>query len=247
MKKTLLLTLISVIALVGISSCKSKKVDEKPVASTGRLAPYSEDAHRLALRDELTSRSQPKEGFEIDADRVNFYFEALTKIGQMIGSTEEIPSHLSEIHTFPNPSVREVLLVLDKDSQFKDAFSQKRTITPDLYMNQLLSQNRISIKDYQESSIGPQVLLYADKMLNAPELAHTLAQFKGISGAEAVIPSGDGNDITAGAEGKNATAIKLSIGKGDCPSGCIHRKFWVFYVHPDGSVTFEGTRGELPE
>lgn len=247
MKKTLYFSLLVAVALLGFAGCKSKKVDEKPVASTGRLAPYSEDAHRLALRDELTSRSQPKEGFDIDADRVNFYFEALTKIGEMIGTHDDIPGYLSEIHTFPNPSVREVLVVLDNDSQFKDAFSQKRTVTPDLYMNQLLSQNRISIKDYQESSIGPQVTMYADRMLNAPELAHTLAQFKGISGAEAVIPSGDGNDITAGAEGKNATAIKLSIGKGDCPSGCIHRKFWVFYVHPDGSVTFEGTRGELPE
>lgn len=238
------------LSVMGVG-CKTKKKDQGPSASgsttPGRLAPYSEDAHRLALREELSSTHAAKEGFDINPERVEFYFQALTKISALFGTQDDLPSNLSEIHTQPNPSLREVRLVLDADSQFKDSFSQKRTVTPDLYMNQILSQNRISIREYQESSIGPQVLLYADKMLNAPELANALGQFKGIKAAEAVLPMGDGNDITSGSEGKNAFAIRFSIGKGDCPSGCIYRKFWVFYVTPDGAVSFQGTRGELPE
>ena len=59
--------------------------------------------------------------------------------------------------------------------------------------------------------------------------------------------AGDGNDIIWGSEGKNHMALKFKVGQGDCPSGCINNKYWIFYVQEDGSINYMGTRGELPE
>lgn len=38
--------------------------------------------------------------------------------------------------------------------------------------------------------------------------------------------------------------IKLTIGWGDCPSGCIERHTWTYLVRSDGAVTLEGETGD---
>jgi Carboxypeptidase regulatory-like domain len=38
-------------------------------------------------------------------------------------------------------------------------------------------------------------------------------------------------------------AVKIEIGWGDCPAGCINRHTWSFVVTPDGAVTLKGETG----
>jgi hypothetical protein len=53
-------------------------------------------------------------------------------------------------------------------------------------------------------------------------------------------------EATALADG--AYQIKLTLGWGDCPSGCIERHTWVFMVTADGQVTLVEESGDpLPE
>jgi hypothetical protein len=39
-------------------------------------------------------------------------------------------------------------------------------------------------------------------------------------------------------------AIQITIGWGDCPSGCINRHVWSFSVTPDGDVTLDSETGD---
>lgn len=250
MKTHQLITLCLLVSgLVFMAGCKGKKGNNNKKAEDlpAELAKaYQEDANRLALRELITSTRRTSElGTAIPEERVKYYFDALKKIYFMSKSDENIPD-ISHIHTWPDPDMQEVKVLLEKDSPFKEPFSQKRTTTTDMYLNQILSENKLSITNYEESIIGPMVYFKSPKFLNTKELAYMLTQIKGIQVGEAMIPSGDGNNITTGAEGKNALAIRYSVGEGDCPSGCIHRKYWVFYLNPDNTISYMGTRGELP-
>jgi hypothetical protein len=40
--------------------------------------------------------------------------------------------------------------------------------------------------------------------------------------------------------------IKITLGSGDCPAGCIERQTWTFNVMPDGSVIPVAAPGGTP-
>lgn len=45
------------------------------------------------------------------------------------------------------------------------------------------------------------------------------------------------------ASGVGAFIVKIRIGWGDCPAGCIDEHVWTYVVGPDGSVTVQGEAG----
>ena len=250
MKKNSVRLLSMVLLLSFAFACKSgggpQKPEQKELEIPSELkAAFNEDAHRLALR-EFNSKTQLENSAELPKDRVKYYMDLLVRCWQKWNSDPEIPN-LDHIHTLPRPNMQTLQLVLTKDSPYKDNWSQRRTMTGNLYLNQLLSQYQMSIKEYRESSIGPMVRMTSKRFINTPELAMLLGKIEGIKIAETAGFAGDGNDITYGPDGKNAVSIRFSIGAGDCPSGCIHRKYYVFYVNQDQSLQYMGTRGEIPE
>jgi hypothetical protein len=40
--------------------------------------------------------------------------------------------------------------------------------------------------------------------------------------------------------------LDYSVGYGDCPAGCIGRRFYHFVVHADGTVEYRGASGTPP-
>ena len=55
---------------------------------------------------------------------------------------------------------------------------------------------------------------------------------------------GDGNDIRASRA--DLILLDYSVGYGDCPAGCIGRRFYHFAVHEDGTVDYLGASGSPP-
>jgi hypothetical protein len=52
--------------------------------------------------------------------------------------------------------------------------------------------------------------------------------------------------LRAEEERGSAWRLTYSVGHGDCPAGCIARRFWAFDVHADASVTDVGSWGDPP-
>lgn len=232
-------------AACGGSKSKQKKPTAHKDLPAELAAAYREDAARLAVRELLTTTQSGERGAEIPQERIDYYFGLLSKVYWMTVENDTIPN-LSGIHTFKTPNLHKVLVVLEKDSPFRENWSQGVTMTSNLYLNQLIAKHQLSIENYRESGLGPSLLMVSPQNLNTPELAFLIKNFESIRHAEADGMAGDGNDITWGSDSKNAMALKFSIGAGDCPSGCIQRKTWVFYVMPDGSINYMGTRGTIP-
>jgi hypothetical protein len=238
-----------IVVVVAWSACKSSQGGKKPSANrelpAELAAAYREDASRLAVREYLSTSQTGEQDAVIPQDRVDYFYGLLSKIYWMYKDIDSIPD-LSGIHTLKNPNLRQIMVVLEKDSPFKENWSKGVTMTNNLYLNQLISKNKITIKNYRETTLGPTLTMETAGFVNTKELAFLVKNFESIRHAEAEGTIGDGNDITYGSDSKNAMAIKYSIGEGDCPSGCINRKWWVFYIMPDGTINYMGTRGKIP-
>ena len=205
---------------------------------------YREDAHRLAVREFNTTTRNDQPQTEIPQDRVNFFYDLLTKIYLMSEKDPAIPS-IKGIHTFGNPPLQEVIVFLEKDADFAENWIKGQRMTSNLYLNQVMSENSLRVKDFKESGMGTWGVVQTPKYVNTKDLAFILSRIDGIKSAEPNSMAGDGNNIEWGSEGKNHMALKFSKGEGDCPSGCINRKYWIFYVQ-EGNINYMGTRGELP-
>ncbi|MEM7036111.1 MAG: hypothetical protein AAF570_03955 [Bacteroidota bacterium] len=246
--------ILAILALaVGLSfqsGCKSgpkgDKETKKDALPEALAKAYQEDAARMTLREILSSNQSGEREAELPKERVAYFYDLLSKIYWMSEKDEEIPK-ISHIHTFGSPSLNQILTVLEKDAEFKENWANGRTMSSNLYLNQLMSRYKLKIKNYRDGALGPTMILESPMYVNTTELAFLLSNIDGIRHAEAQGMVGDGNDISFGGDGKNHVAVKYSIGKGDCPSGCIHRKYWIFYLNDDGSISYQGTRGSLPE
>jgi hypothetical protein len=89
------------------------------------------------------------------------------------------------------------------------------------------------------------ITLAPPEPLNIKALARL---FNGITGVRFAEPNGvvgDGNDI-AGSVGDSRVLLDYSVGYGDCPAGCIARRFYHFAIHDDGTVEYLGATGSPP-
>lgn len=249
-----LLFLICLLAASTLTSCKNRQKDkdkqnEKPQVNAvpAEVAKkYREDAARLALREyNTTSRNQDPQ-ITIPKERTEYFFKLLTKVYGMMQTDPAIPD-VSHIHTFDTPPLYRIIAMLENDAPFKDEWLEGRRMTSNLYLNQVMSEAGLKITGCKELGTGCMCTLSSPKPVNTKDLSFILSRIDGIKYAEPDGAGGDGNDIVWGSEGKNHMALKYKVGKGDCPSGCIHNKYWIFYVQEDGSVNYMGTRGELPE
>jgi hypothetical protein len=153
---------------------------------------------------------------------------------------------LTHIHTWGNPDMRTIRLVVAPESPYLKTWSQSNEVTDNLYMNQLVSRYGLEIIEYKTTTLGPTVYMRSADFINTPELCYILSNFDGIKFAEPEGMAGDGNDIEVTSTAKTGRILRFSIGEGDCQSGCIHRKYWNFLLEDSGAVTYIGTEGELP-
>lgn len=253
--RPLSLIFIFALALLSLQACKTRDNDAKdkkksPKANIDMKLPpelaakYKEDAYRLTAREYNTTSRNEEAQIKLPADRVTFFYNLLAKAYFMSEKQEEVPS-IAGIHTFASPSMDRVMVVLEKDAEFADNWKKGQRMTRNLYLNQVMSEHGLKVSDCHETGSGARCIVSTSQNVNTKELAFVLTSIEGIKLAEPDGMAGDGDNIEWGAEGKNHMALKFSKGAGDCPSGCIYRKYWIFYWQ-DGNLTYNGTRGELP-
>lgn len=244
----LLLTILTVLAF---PSCKSGDKKEGPKkGSTEQNVPealvplFREDAAKLTAREVQTSTTSRQLEADLPKDRIDYYYGVLEKAYLIYSKRNNIPD-LSDIRA-RGPNVGGVSVILEKNSPFKGPWSKGDSLTGNLHLNQLIARYKLSVENYGESFIGPSLTLQSAGFINGKALAEMLTKIDGIKVAEEFMLIGDGDDIHWGPDGKNKMSLKFSRGEGDCPSGCIHRKYWIFQVGQEGEIVFMGTQGNLP-
>jgi hypothetical protein len=105
---------------------------------------------------------------------------------------------------------------------------------------------------YDLSFTGAHILYQGDVLItlesaeavNIAALAPLFRGFAGVKYSEPDAMGGDGNDIEGAVDGSRVV-LAYSVGTGDCPSGCIHRRYYRFAVEPDGMVEYLGASGTI--
>jgi hypothetical protein len=245
----------SLVALMLIfSACKGQKHAHQKPAKGKKNVPevpaelaskFREDANRLALRELQAQKTVTGEmEARIPADRIEYYYDKLTRAWAIWTLSDSIED-LNHIHTFPNPDMRTVRLVISPESPYLKNWSQKNEVTDNLYINQLISKYGLQITDYKNATLGPTFMMQSAGFINTPELCFIFSNLEGIKFADPEGMTGDGNDIEVTATAKTGRILRFSVGAGDCPSGCMYRKYWNFLLQDDGSVMYIGTEGSL--
>jgi hypothetical protein len=202
---------------------------------------YALDAYRLAARH-MQATGMTDVVIPDDLHR-----SILNALGY-IYSAVDLPARDSivdryDIHTFPNPTLDEVLLFgLDTSCAWVSRLAAGTIPTDHPGVDSLLRSYGLAVREV--SGIGGTrfVLLRSATPLHIAALARRFNGIECLAGAEPNGSVGDGDDIRAEADG-NAWKITYSLGWGDCPAGCIHRHFWHFRVRADGFVEYLGSGG----
>ena len=217
-------------------------VDDSRLPAELRAA-YLEDANRLALRDLLAN------GFSevpIPEDAVQPYYNALV----LVYNATALPARdtvvdVYRIHTFPAPTTRSLTLQLRASDAWVQALARREIPTGDPTVDTLLARYALSVGSVFTLSNGDVFLtLGSARPLNVKALGTLFVGIAGVKSAEPNGAIGDGADIVGSLS--SAVLLTYSVGYGDCPAGCIARRFYHFAVHDDGTVEYLGASGAPP-
>jgi hypothetical protein len=207
-------------------------------------AAYREDAARLALRDLL---ARGYDGVEIPGDAVQPYYEALVLVHNATGlPARDTVVDVYGIHTFPQPATRSLYMLVAGDQTWAQRLVRGELPTGNATVDRLLNDYALSFDHAHTLTTGELLIVLRPAVaLNVASLA---ALFVGVPGVRASEPNGtvgDGND-TRGSMTESGVRLDYSVGYGDCPAGCIGRRFYHFVVHADGTVEYLGASGAPP-
>src|SRR5256885_8780835 len=207
---------------------------------------YREDAARLALR-ELQARPGGYGDIAITAELIDTYYAALVQVFNADGlGARDTVVDVYPIHTFGQPETHRLLLQAAPDQEWVQRLVDGELPTGNAHVDRLL-------EDYGPSLDWKYPLFTSDEMLIVLRSAATLNiaalehLFEGIAGIRYSEPDGmggDGNDIRVSRA--DPILLDYSVGYGDCPAGCIGRRFYHFAVHEDGTVEYLGASGSPP-
>src|SRR6266853_1247900 len=216
-------------------------VDDSRVPAELRAA-YLEDGSRLALRDLLAN------GFSevpIPQDAVRPYYNALVLVYATALPARDTVVDVYRIHTM-GPATRSLLLQLLGNEPWVQHLARREIPTGDPTVDTLLTRYSLSVGSAYTMQNGDVLLTLAPpEPLNMQALA---GLFHGITGVRFAEPNnlvGDGNDMSGLIDGSRVL-LDYSVGYGDCPSGCIARRFYHFAVHEDDTVEYLGASGSPP-
>lgn len=218
-------------------------VDDSQVPAELRTA-YLEDANRLALRD---LQSNGYTAIQIPSEAVQSYYDALV----LVYNATALPARdtvvdVYGIHTFPNPATRSLLLWLLGTEAWVQRLARREIPTGEPTIDTLLARYSLTVGSVYTMHDGDVLItLGPPEPLNIKALA---GLFRGTTGVRFAEPNNgccDGNDMGGSIDGSRVL-LDYSVGYGDCPAGCIARRFYHFAVHDDGKVEYLGASGSPP-
>lgn len=207
-------------------------------------AAYAEDATHLALRD---LHSSGYTGIEIPAEAVQPYYAALVLVYNTTGlSARDTVVDVYGIHTTGNPPTRSLLLWLSGPQEWIQRLARSEVPTGEPSIDTLLARYALSVASANVMHDGD-VLVTLGPLdpLNIAALAGLFRRIAGVRFAASNSTIGAAKEI-AGSVEESRILLDYSVGYGDCPAGCINRRFYHFAVRDDGTVEYLGASGSGP-
>lgn len=242
MKKFILLTAI----VLGTFNSIGQVFSSSCIAPDSIIAKYKDDADRLALRKIYQQNLSFKDSIRIPVTHSDTVLNALIAVynATTLQARDTVIS-IFNIHTFPNPLMNSFYVAADSNLTWMQQLKNENIPTGNSTIDNLISKYDLYIGNYYTNYYlhsWHTVRFVTDSNYNLPPLINLFDTISGVTYAE---PNGvccDGNNITALIYANHIELI-YSYGWGDCPSGCLSRRFWKFNVYFDCSVEYVGSYG----
>jgi|GEM_PF-3266770 hypothetical protein len=197
---------------------------------------FSEDAKVLAARRAEGAWIPADEARRLDNDlaRIRTRFEAVRGISAK-----------------PTFDLHGLLVRVTTGSPLRDAWRRGEIPTGDAALDTLLTEyGPTQVEAQPLLALGEEewYVLRFDQSLNMPKLAALFAAaHPDVTGANANLTLGDGDDIQITDATDGTRTYTFSRGWGDCQAGCIERHYWEFAVPTSGEPSLSREWGsELP-
>jgi len=203
---------------------------------------YREAAARLAARE-----LPPDAGPELPAALVESFYARLV----LVDNARELAARDTVVEVYGitplRPVVRSLAVGVDRDAGWIHAWRAGQPLTGEAAVDELVRRFGITVdRCYDFASVDyTSCALTTERPVFVPGLARLFGPLDRVRYAEPNGLVGDGNDLAATREA-DAVVLAYSVGSGDCPAGCIHRRFWRFRVFDDGRVAYLGADGTPP-
>jgi hypothetical protein len=199
---------------------------------------YRADAARLALREVRESKPLQDASPEIPADKAENYYRALVHIYNSASAWGDTVTKIIPIHTFPDIELKQMIVSFEDGLKWTQPWRDGDRFTGNPAVDSLLTRFDLHLRNYYDWPWAHAVVLEASRFLNLRAVSKKFSSIEGVRYAEPNGWMGDGNNIQAEWPDPLLLQLTYSIGYGDCPAGCINRRFWDFEVYINGTVNF---------
>ena len=224
----------------------SQTVPSSCSAPTNIVSSYYEDAQKLTMRKFLAENSTYLDSIHIPTSHSDTILNALIAVYNATGlPARDTVVSIYGIHTLEYPTTKLFSIQADTSLAWMDSLNNGVIPTGNNYIDSLISAHYLSLTGYYEfGNIYDyhSASFESDSSYNLLALGDVFMQEPMVYSAGPNAFVLDGGDITDTIHSDHVE-LTYSIGWGDCMSGCICKRYWVFRVYFDCSVEYVESYG----
>lgn len=243
MRKLILIVVVLLTAHFG----NGQTVPSSCVGSAGVTNSYLKSAQRLTMRKFMEQNSTYLDSIHIPQNHVDTILNALIAVY----NATSLPARDTVVTIYGitaqnYPTVDGIYVQVDTTASWSDSLDNGIVPTGNFYIDSLINAHYLNLTYYNESIIHNYGIasFVSDSSYNIFALADAFLVAPYVLGSGLSAFTMDGNDITC-IINPDHVELTYSHGWGDCMSGCINKRFWVFNVYYDCSVEYVGSYGDV--
>ena len=239
----------SIILLTGlflVNYTYSQKIKSSCVANDSITSIYRDDADRLTVKRFYRIDSKFADSILIPKQISDTVLRALIAVynATSLPARDTVINKLN-IHTLSDIAIN--MFNIDADSNLGWVKNLRSGIIPcgNTRIDSLITPYNFKLLSFRQTypSYVYRITMKSDSNYNINELTKRMKRVPEVISSSSVFWYGDGNRIIDSIYSDHVELI-YSFGWGDCPSGCINRRYWKFNVYFDCSVEFINSYGK---
>lgn len=240
MKKLFSLTVFAFILILSCNNTDDGVPEEENELEPNTIESYFWDANQLYFEEIIQNNLHSNYNEPIlDADEVDKIYRIIQAVYDSDSPQRDTIFDVYRIHKVHCYGLNNIRLRVDTEQGEIQNLAQNVIPTGESTLDNLLTTygfNTVSTSNSYPQF--PWLTVRTDEILNMIPLQKAFDDIESITFAEYEKGCGswDPLDITLSRDDNSAT-ITFSLGWGDCPSGCMQRKYWEFEV-TNGTATF---------
>ncbi|MEM6319350.1 MAG: hypothetical protein AAF960_16885 [Bacteroidota bacterium] len=197
---------------------------------------FRRDAARLALRLEAEKEDLRYLNISIPQPTIEMVYGLLTNVYSHDDMAKSIAK--CNVHTFPNPSIDQLVLIYEKDIDWAAPLRDGISETESALINDLLDEYELVIEKHVPWNDTQDALTIRSKApLNMAALANEFTDIDGVAEIDLGVPKVSGNDIVLNRV-QDGWELLYVMKFGSFSNGKGKKHIWKYHVLDSGSINF---------